>query len=75
MYHRVRKKEAAQAKALCDAEVSAKLFLVGKIANKKNSLKDCVFVYSALEIQCHVVKNTPLQSVFSAMMPNGKWDS
>jgi len=32
-------------------------FPVGKII-KKNSLKECVFVSSALKIQCHVVKNT-----------------
>jgi len=29
---------------------------VGKIA--KNSLKECVYVNSALKLQCHVVKNT-----------------
>jgi len=33
---------------------------VGKIA--KNSLKECDFVNSALKIQCHIVKNTLLQT-------------
>jgi len=28
---------------------------------KNNLLKECVFFHSALKIQCHVVKNTPLQ--------------
>jgi len=27
----------------------------------KNSLKECVFLNTALKIQCHVVKNTLLQ--------------
>jgi len=36
---------------------------VGKIA--KNSLKECMFVNSALKMQCHAVKNTLLQTAFS----------
>jgi len=36
---------------------------VGKTA-KKNSLKECVVVNSALNIQCHVVKNVLLQTAF-----------
>jgi len=38
---------------------------VGKIAKKKNRLKECDFVNSALKIQCHV------QTAFSAILPNG----
>jgi len=30
-----------------------------------DSLKECVFVNSALKIECHVVKITPLQTAFS----------
>jgi len=41
---------------------------VGKVA-KKNILKECVFVNSALEIQRHVVKNALLQTAFSAILP------
>jgi len=33
----------------------------------KNSLKECV----ALKIQCHVVKNTLLLTVFSVLLPTG----
>jgi len=36
---------------------------VGKIA-KKNSQKECIFVNSALKIQCHIVKSTLLQTAF-----------
>jgi len=31
---------------------------------KKNSLKECVFINSALKIQCRVAKNTLLQTAF-----------
>jgi len=44
---------------------------VGKMA--KNSLKEWVFVNSALKIQCHIVKNTLLQTAFSAILPIG-WE-
>jgi len=44
---------------------------VSKIA-EKSSLKECVFVNWALKIQCHVVKNTLLQTAFSAILPTGK---
>jgi len=37
----------------------------------KNSLKECVFVNSTLKIQCHIVKCTFLQTVFSAILPTG----
>jgi len=37
---------------------SVKSIPVGKNTKKKNSLKECAFVNSALKIQCHVVKNT-----------------
>jgi len=39
----------------------------------KNSLKEeYIFVNSALKIQCHhVVKNTLLQTAFSAILPTG----
>jgi len=37
---------------------------VGKIA-KKNRLKGCAFVNSAFKIQCHIVKNTLLQTAFA----------
>jgi len=38
---------------------------------QKSSLKKCVFVNSALNIQCHVIKNTLLQTAFSAILPTG----
>jgi len=44
---------------------------VGKLA-KKGSLKECVFVNSALKTQCHIVKITLLQTVFLAILPTGK---
>jgi len=37
-----------------------------KSPNKQ--LKECVFVNSALKIQCRVVKNTLLQAAFSAIL-------
>jgi len=43
---------------------------VGKIA-KKNSLKECSFVNSALKIQCHIVKSTILQTAFWEILPTG----
>jgi len=36
---------------------------VGKIT-KKNSLNECVFVNSALKLQCPIVKSTLLQTAF-----------
>jgi len=50
--------------------LSISLQNVGKI-DKKNSVKECVFVNSALKIQCHVVNNTLLQTAFSAILPTG----
>jgi len=38
---------------------------------KKNGLKECFFVYSALKIQCQVVKNTLSQTAFSGFLPAG----
>jgi len=39
---------------------------------QKNSLK-CIFVInSALKIQCHIVKNTLLQTAFSVILSAGK---
>jgi len=38
----------------------------------RNSLMECVFVNSAIKIQCHVVKNTLLQTAFSAILPTGR---
>jgi len=38
---------------------------VGKIAKKTV----CIFVNSAIKIQCQVVKNTLLQTAFSAILP------
>jgi len=35
----------------------------------KNSMKERVFVNSALKIQCHFVKNTLPQTAFSAILP------
>jgi len=35
---------------------------------KKNSLKEYVFVKSALKLQCHIVQNTLLQTAFSAIL-------
>jgi len=37
----------------------------------KSSLKECVFVNSALKRQCHVVKNALLKTAFSAILPTG----
>jgi len=34
---------------------------------QKNSLKECVFVNLALKIKCHIVKNTLIQTAFSAI--------
>jgi len=34
--------------------------------------EECVFVNSALKIPCHVVKNTLLQTAFSAILPTGR---
>jgi len=31
---------------------------------QKNSLKVCIFVNSALKLQCHIIKNTLLQTDF-----------
>jgi len=45
-----------------------------EIRNPENlsySLKECIFVNSALKIQCHVVKNTLLETAFSAILPTG----
>jgi len=39
---------------------------VGKIA--KNSLKECIFA----QIQYHIIKNTLLQTAFSAILLTGK---
>jgi len=38
---------------------------------RKSSLKQCVFVSLPLKIQCHIVKNTLLQTAFSAILPTG----
>jgi len=35
---------------------------------QKNSLKECVLINSALKMQCSVVKNTLLQTAFSAIL-------
>jgi len=40
-------------------------------AQKKNNLKECVFVNSALKIQCQIVKYTLLFTAFSAILPTG----
>jgi len=49
-------------------------FNVNLIINRqKNILKECVFVDSVLKIQCHVVKNTLLQTVFFGNFAH--WDS
>jgi len=37
----------------------------------KDNLKECVYVNSSLKIQCHIVKNTLLQTAFSAILPTG----
>jgi len=46
------------------------IFPVGKIA-KKNTLKECSFVNSALKIQCHIIKNTLPQTALSEILPTG----
>jgi len=38
---------------------------------KKNNLKECVFVNSALKMQCCIVKNTLLQTAFLAIVLTG----
>jgi len=38
---------------------------------QKKSLKEGVFVSSALKIQCHIVKNTLLHTAFSAILRTG----
>jgi len=43
----------------------------GQITKKKNNLKEYVYVNSALKIQYHTVKNTLLQTAFSAILPAG----
>jgi len=45
-------------------------FLSGKNLQKKkkNSQKECVFINSALKLQCHVFKNKLLQTGFSAIL-------
>jgi len=35
------------------------------------SLKECIFFNSALKLQCNIVKNTLLQTAFSAILPTG----
>jgi len=34
-------------------------------------MKECIFINSALKIQCHAVKNTVLQTAFLAILPIG----
>jgi len=43
---------------------------VSKSGKKKNSLKECVFVNFALKV-CQIVKNTLLETAFSAILPRG----
>jgi len=38
---------------------------------KKSSLKECAFDNSAAKIQCYIVKNTLLQTAFSAVLTTG----
>jgi len=40
---------------------------------QKYSLKECVIDNSALKIQCHIIKNTLLQTAFSAILPTAKY--
>jgi len=42
-------------------------FPVSKITKKK-SLKECVFINSRLKIQCHIVKNTLLQTALAVFL-------
>jgi len=37
----------------------------------KNSLKEYIFINSALKMQCRVVKNTLVQTAFSVILPTG----
>jgi len=60
----------SQTKCLVEQEMlhkSFNAFPVGKIA-KKSSLKECVFINSAFKIQCHVVKNTLLQTAYFSIL-------
>jgi len=43
---------------------------VGKIAKKQSEGVQCVFVNSALKIQCYIV-NTLIQTAFSVILPTG----
>jgi len=46
------------------------MILLPSVQNcQKNSLKECVFAYSALKSQCHIVNNTFLKTAFSAILP------
>jgi len=38
----------------------------------KKSLKECVFVNSSLKLHCHFVKNTLIQTAFSAIFIMGR---
>jgi len=40
----------------------------------KNSVKECVFINSALKIQLHIVKSTLLQTAFSAILRTGMYE-
>jgi len=46
---------------------------VGSLSSGQNRQKtvwrSAFCVYSALKIQCHIVKNTPLQTALSAILP------
>jgi len=42
---------------------------VGKIAKKQS--EGVRFLFSALNIQCHIVKKTLLQTAFLAILPTG----
>jgi len=45
---------------------------VGKFA-KKNQLRECVFVNSALKYSAIIVKNTLLRLFFRRFCPQGDW--
>jgi len=50
------------------------IFISGPITvenRQKSSLKESVFINSALKLQCHIAKNALLQTALLAILPTG----
>jgi len=62
-------------KTIDKVEIKYTLVLIDNLPSEqnlqKNSLKESVFVNSALKIQHHIVKNILLQTAFLAILPTG----